>query len=480
MLAAAAILTLGLTPLAHPDAFDRTWCETRTAEFRLVSDHIREDAAELVRQMLAFRPVAESYLPGVSNDRNPPLTVIVFDRGRDFRRALGGADVAGFMQPRFNDNLMVVGPDPFAHSEFETLLHEYTHYLLRTRTEINIPGWFDEGLASMLSSARVEADRVAIGELPATRLDEAIRNGRLSLANTLEAQDFWRWSGARRRGFYAWSWLLTHRLLLGQEGRQDDLRPAFAGFLAGDGARLSDALGMRTSSLERQLTRYLERHPAPVEHAIAMPPEVADLPFRCLDQREATLELALAVVNLNPQAAVRALRPQTESVADDVELWVALSLALESADDREGAEAAARHALTLRESDVAAAVRLAGALATGCVLRVSEECRARWREAVPILRRALRADPARQDAIFLLGLAYLYSGRAGDALNYLRIAYQRQPWAPHVNFYLGETYRLVGDVRARGHLERVLQWSPSEVWRRLAEAALTENVGVMN
>jgi predicted Zn-dependent protease len=106
------------------------------------------------------------------------------------------------------------------------------------------------------------------------------------------------------------------------------------------------------------------------------------------------------------------------------------------------------------------------------VLEISEECRARWQESVPLLRASLRRDPERQDAIFTLGLAYLYSGRPGDALNYLRIAHQRQPWAAHVNFYLGETYRLVGDVRAREHLIRARQWSSTEIWRRLAEAGL--------
>jgi predicted Zn-dependent protease len=91
---------------------------------------------------------------------------------------------------------------------------------------------------------------------------------------------------------------------------------------------------------------------------------------------------------------------------------------------------------------------------------------------VPLLRAALRRDPTQQDAIFTLGLAYLYSGRAGDALNYLRIAHDRQPWTPALNFFLGETYRLIGDTRAEEYLQRARRWSPTELWRRLAEAGL--------
>jgi tetratricopeptide (TPR) repeat protein len=472
LLAGLAILLAAVaTPGAAADAFERTWCEVDAGEFRLITDHPRQGAEDMVWRLRTFRPVAERYLPGTPNDDNPPLTVIVFRHVRDFRRAMDGADMVGFMQPSFTENLMVIGPDPRAQGEHESLFHEYVHYLLRTRTDINIPTWFDEGLASMLSSAAVAADQVEVGEVPVSTLQRSIRESRLSLAAVLEAEDIWEWHHERRRGFYAWSWVLAHRLMLGQVAGRPDLRPGLTDFLAERHPSLPEALDIPAGILDRRLQRYLDRRLTTVVHEVEAPSTGAD-GYRCLDETEKVRELSLAIVQHNPDLAARQLRRRLESESDDADLWTALSLAEELAGDRESNLAAARRAVELAPDDVSAAVRLASALATGCILEISAECRARWQEAVPLLRGSLRRDPTRQDAIFTLGLAYLYSGRAGDALNYLRIAHHRQPWAPHVNFYLGESYRLIGDARAREHLTRARQWSPTVLWRALAEAAL--------
>ncbi|MFU8813944.1 MAG: hypothetical protein ACNA7W_01275 [Pseudomonadales bacterium] len=473
----ALLIGTALLPLrAVANAFDRDWCELDAGEFRLVTDRSHAAAEDMAWRLQRFRPVAERYLPGVANDRNPPLRVVVFGRGRDFRRAVDGADVVGYMLPSLSENLMVVGPDPFARSEHETLLHEYVHYLLRTRMDIHIPTWFDEGLAGVLSTAEIDGDGVTIGALPRAYLEAAIRQGGLNLAQVLEAGDVWRWRGERRRAFYAWSWLLTHRLLLGHTAGLDDQRPALAAYLAGESANLSDALGTSSRALQRSLERYLSRSAARQQHHHESDTAAnRAYDYRCLDAKDRAIELALAVMPHNPVAAARELRAQLADDDQDARLWVALSLAEEANGSRDAAVLAARSALNLAGDDGSAMVRLASALVMGCILDVSIECRSRWQEATPLLRRTLRQDPTLQEAIFILGLAYLYSGRPGDALNYLRIAHRRQPWAAHVNFYLGESHRLVGDQRrAVEHLELAQQWSPIELWRMLADAALAE------
>jgi hypothetical protein len=108
----------------------------------------------------------------------------------------------------------------------------------------------------------------------------------------------------------------------------------------------------------------------------------------------------------------------------------------------------------------------------GCLFGLNEACHEKWKTAGTRYRAALRADPQRYDAVLGLGLSYLYTGRSGDAVNYLRVAYTRAPWAAVTNFYLGEAYRLIGDSRAPGYLENARNWANEEVWRRLAEASL--------
>ncbi|MGH8166477.1 MAG: hypothetical protein ACREQ1_04520, partial [Woeseiaceae bacterium] len=216
LLCLTILLTTSLPATAAANAFERTWCEVDAGEFRLITDHPREEAEEMVRRLRVFRPVAEHYLPGTSNGDNPPLRMIVFSHARDYRRAMDGTLMVGFMQPSFTENLLVVGRGPSQFSEYEPLFHEYVHYLLRTRANVNIPVWFDEGLANMLSLAAVTSTGVEIGGLPASTLERSILSSRLSLDKVLEAQDIWEWPVNQRVGFYAWSWVLVHRLLLGQ------------------------------------------------------------------------------------------------------------------------------------------------------------------------------------------------------------------------------------------------------------------------
>ena len=54
----------------------------------------------------------------------------------------------------------------------------------------------------------------------------------------------------------------------------------------------------------------------------------------------------------------------------------------------------------------------------------------------------------------------------------MRVAYGRAPWAALTNYYLGESYRLIGDSRARGYLQNAYNWAETSVWRLLAQASL--------
>lgn len=474
--AVVAAFTLAGAARAQADAFDRPWCELDAGSFRLVTDHEEPAARTMVRQMNAFRQVAEGYLPGTASTDDPALTVVVFERSGDFRRAIRTSTMLGYMQPSFGESLMVVGPDPNAFTDSESLLHEYVHYLLRTRTGLYIPTWFDEGLAGTLATMQfTPADapvwrEAIVGELAVRTLSNTIHDANLPLRQVLDGEDIWEWPIQRRRAFYAWSHVLVHRLTLGQQSGRSDYRDALADTLTGDQAPLTESLGMSAAGLQRELERYLQ-HPSQVAQPIVERPSGGGA-YRCLDEDEAIIQISLAIMPHNPEEAARQLARRIDVDPDQAELWNVASLAQQNVGDRDAAVAAARRALELAPGDVSARVQLANSLSMGCIVEVSEACWDRWREAVPLLRQALRIDPRRQDAIFTLGLAYLYTGRPGDALNYLRIAHQRQPWAAPVNFYLGESYRLIGDGRAGDYLDRARRWSPTELWRALAEAAL--------
>ena len=43
-----------------------------------------------------------------------------------------------------------------------------------------------------------------------------------------------------------------------------------------------------------------------------------------------------------------------------------------------------------------------------------------------------------------------------------------------MNYYLGESYRIIGDTRAWLYLQNTRNWAQNPVWRKLAELALLE------
>ena len=58
-------------------------------------------------------------------------------------------------------------------------------------------------------------------------------------------------------------------------------------------------------------------------------------------------------------------------------------------------------------------------------------------------------------------------------MNYLRVAHAKAPWAAPVNFYLGESYRMIGDKQSSArYLENARNWATDGLWRRRAATAL--------
>ena len=205
----------------------------------------------------------------------------------------------------------------------------------------------------------------------------------------------------------------------------------------------------------------------------------------CLSDTERNFELARTMMEHNPKGAVAVLKNLLEQGYAPVETLVALSNAYYQNQQAANSLQSAENALGRDNTHVSAKIQLASVLIGDCVFSQETACTENWQRAIPLLRSAMRGDPGlvtilvamrgdpeRYDAIYYLGLAYLHSGQAGDAINYLRVAYTKVPWSPRINFYLGEGYRLIGDTRAKVHLINARNWASSDFWRHVAELAL--------
>ena len=106
----------------------------------------------------------------------------------------------------------------------------------------------------------------------------------------------------------------------------------------------------------------------------------------------------------------------------------------------------AERALALDAEHPGANIRMAEVNVTRCSQATRDGCLSIWRESAEFYRRAVRNDPDNVEAALGLGVIYLHVGQPGDALGYLRVAHGRAPWVPRINLFLGEGYRLIGDV----------------------------------
>lgn len=479
---ALCLALLTLSPLSS--ATTAGWCETSSDRFQLLSDLDEAAQAALLDNLLRLEAVAEPFLPGTPLARSDVLPVIVFSRRGDFARLTGKRAFAGLMQPSLQTNRLLIGP--IRGDLTETAQHEYVHFLLRNRDGLSLPLWFDEGLASLLGKARLKADQALIGELPARlesllRTDAGGRSPRRTLNRTLSLPALEELPSAQIDGFYDWSWLIADYLYFGVLDGAPVAGSTLEAYLADRSTTLTRHLGMSERALLRNLEKHLRRADA---RAFAVGPAPAvERRFRCLDDTERDLTLAEAITPHNPRRARELLAPHLP-VADSrasaeatlgrraADLLVAQARVELMEDQPEASEAYVRRALAASPGHAGALILSADLTVGTCIFDRQDDCPDRWLEAAGLYRQALRQDPRRYDAVLGLGLAYLFRGQPGDAANYLKVAHQRAPWAPVVNYFVGESYRLTGDTRARRYLSNARHWAVADVWRVLAEESL--------
>ncbi len=464
---------------------DADWCETTSPDFQLISDLPESEQLELIRTLERFEQLVKPYLPGESLSRRGTLKLIVFQYRKDFLALTGKRLFAGYMQPSLQTNRLLIGP--IRGDLQETTLHEYAHYLLRNRSGMSLPMWFDEGLATLLGNTELGETSALIGEMDSSRMALRLSRGvgilspQQRLRRTLEATSVENWHRSQINEFYDLSWLLTHYLYFSVY--QEDLErgtiqtSGLTQFLKARDQSLPEHLEVRTSRLIRVLEKYIDRWDAPQSVPIPTPDE-PDVGFRCLDPFERDLSLAQAVYMQNPALARKLLSPYVGAESDPVsaDRRIALNIAMTrveiAADKPDNAEQWLQQAQALDARHAETTVLTADLLVRSCLFDRTEECGENWRTANTLYRRAIRQDPTRYDGIFGVGLAELHLGRAGDAANYLKVAHARAPWAAVINYYLGESYRLMGDSRAGNYLQNARNWAVQDIWRLLAEESL--------
>lgn len=452
-------------PQALPKSFSGQWCSYHTEHFELFTDLPHRRALRTINGLNRFRQMFLGLFPEAPSDASLPLTMLVFRRERDFTELTGTSRYAGMTLPSMHQYRLLAAREQRG-APTKNAWHEYAHYLLRNRADRSYPLWYEEGLASYLGAADLARNPVRLGKLPHRRMAAIANDESVTFAATIEATSVLSLTGAELIAFYGKAWLLTHLIRLGHQSGFMDLRPALARYLNGSGRDFRSAFGLSPGAIAALLPEYLDQRRIPTE-TLRLPEVEFPAPERiCLTPQRRDYELAVSIISINRDVAIRVL----EKMEPTAKRLTALSQALWS--DLERARSLVDKALALAPADADANVQRAHLLVRGCSFASDAACIGNWAQAVTLYRAVLERNPQRFDAAYGLGVAYLHTGRAAEAMEYLRLAYEKMPWNVPINFYLGEGYRIAGDQRAAAHLENARNWAREEAWRGRAEFAL--------
>ncbi len=478
---------------------DREWCRYGSEHFDLITDLPESKARSLIAKLERFRVAADSVMSSPAPATELPLKSLVFERGKDFKKVFKTRAFAGFMRPSLTENRLILGPDRDGKHLQENAFHEYAHHLLRNRRLANYPLWYEEGFASFLSAMSFDDRAILVGEnakhrsvyhrsstdLDGFRVAEIYSSSRIGqrpipVAELFQLANLNQWPRANIGSFYERSWLAVHLFRLGHLGGFEDRRDQLDRYLelvshgVAAEAAFQQGFDLTYASLEWQLRRY--------SNMLRLP--ILDLPFPampapriasngCMDSTDVAFELGVASVDWNLAYATKLFDTMLSADYEDPRAHIGKSIVSRSRGKISEAQAHAARAVELDVRNVWARVQLADTLLDTCANSTHSECTPDWERIIELYQTALALQPDRVDALFGLGVTRLFTGYSEQAVVYLQRVYEHAPWAPRINLYLGEAYRLAGDaVNAQFYLTRAYQSESTKIWRDKARQAL--------
>ena len=472
----------------YSDALDDRWHAIEFGDVTMYTDLDAEDAKALAEHVIHFRAILDKALPKELEQLPdaPKLKLLVFERRADFAKLMKPRHFAAFTQPSLKETLLVIAPSRTRSTLFKNTRHELVHYQLRNQS-VGFPPWYDEGLAVMLEHVILEHKREDKREDKREEEKEGIAGmvevtsdlnalygmyrgpvreiGVGSLSDLTETSDVTRWPVRELERFYGLSGQFVHFL----SSVHDE---ALERYLKQQDRGLAAALEQPMFGVEKEFTRYRR---ARNKDQLVFSAEINDVELlsRGMHESEVALVHARAAENANTRRALKLYRSIVALKPESADAFIDLARGYVASGDYDGAARALDEAAKLLGSPNAQYLVLRSMLKLReCGAVGLEGCRDVWQATSRMLRQALDIDPGELEGIFLLGVVDLYRGRPGSALNYLRAVHRYVPWAPRVNYHLGECLRILGDPAAVIYLRNARAWSHDEQWTKLAEASL--------
>jgi tetratricopeptide (TPR) repeat protein len=247
---------------------ERAWFEARTAHFDAYSCGTTQQVSNLLGRLEQFR---EAYylLAGAQAVASPPIVVMAFPNHESLRPFLPlyqgkPAHLSAFFIRGSDENLIALSLADSEPRSLEVVFHEYTHLLFR-HNERFWPLWVKEGMAEIYSTFELTGlHTVRIGRPIEHHLRLLASRPLLPLPELFAVNHSSPDYNERDRqgGFYSESWLLTHYLMVADNGarkaRFGQLTALLRQGQASDQA-FTNAFHTTLPAMQAELRRYLER-----------------------------------------------------------------------------------------------------------------------------------------------------------------------------------------------------------------------------
>ncbi len=475
------ILLLLLFPVA---ASADAWNEFASDNFTVFSDADPGYIKKRVADFEAYRQAVFVFLGFPNTPATQKSRIYIFRSDKEFRE-YGNQWIAGYYDYPLNGPVMVMARHKAKGKKLQeeqqnlTLFHEYIHYLLRERTGVNFPGWYDEGLSDLLGAARIGADKVAIGASNPWRHYAAAGAQRLTVASLLENRSFQ--SGQQMEAFYPAAWLLTHYLMLGHLDGEPNYVPRLRVFLAayaGGAVRVADfekIMGVSTAELDRKLDVYAKKNYL-MGYSIPVKSYAGALSQRRLGDNEALYHKADLLINADRASKASPLLAQSKKG----EAFYARNRSLHAVlkargGDHQSARSLADEALQLAGDDAVVLANAAEVFAEQIKIPMDETL---YQRALLLGKRAYDHRDKTLQATNTLAELYALGGDQANALEMMMEMYQATPSRVELNLSIGVHLARTDSPRlAVPFLEKVVAFSHDE-GIRAAAAGLIEKITI--
>jgi Flp pilus assembly protein TadD len=217
-----------------------------------------------------FRAFFRRTFPNLKFDSTVPLRVVIFKDVASYSpfkpvRLDGTTDalVTGSFHAGADVNYITFSLADDSSESYNTILHEYTHFLLNNNLErSNLEPWLNEGLAEYYENFRIENEQKAVtGMIPPTSL-RLLQQEKLIPLETFFKTDNYTLHNQGNHGrslFYAQSWALMHYLHHG--GRREQTAKFFELLFSGKSSReaFQSAFQIDLPTFEKEFQNYVKQ-----------------------------------------------------------------------------------------------------------------------------------------------------------------------------------------------------------------------------